>query len=129
MFERDINIVIVSGMIALLLPIFLIAYIHHIIHIFLSKFAPTWQASYMSNTSGIIPGVISWFEAVFTWAIMLIALAATFGIAAATESLFDERLPGLGLLYMGFASYLYHICYLAEEKMTSSASWELSKRP
>ena len=58
---------------ALLSPILVIAVAHHLLHMFLDRYAPTSRSPGMNTTEGLLPSLMSWWEGFYGW--MAIALA------------------------------------------------------
>ena len=58
---------------ALLSPILVIAVAHHLLHMFLDRYAPHTRSPGMRATEGLLPSLMSWWEGFYGW--MAIALA------------------------------------------------------
>lgn len=58
---------------ALLSPIPVVAIAHHWLHIFLDRYSPNTRSPELGKTEGLFPGLMSWWEGLYGW--MTIALA------------------------------------------------------
>jgi hypothetical protein len=124
----DLLIPVVS--ITLLSPIAAIAIVHHIIHLFLSRYAPSLQAPEIGNVTGVFPRLMSWWEGIWGCAAMAIATVGTmligwlilpmFNISyqALVQSSDVERFGGaLIIIWLTIAAYLYQCFYLVEQRI------------
>lgn len=83
------------ALLSALLPIFLIAIAHHGVHLFLDRFFPDSQASDMDRTEGFFPGLLSWWEGLYGWLVIVISTILTLAIIVA----FHTNSSGYALLY------------------------------
>jgi hypothetical protein len=58
----------------LISPIVLIAFVHHWLHLFLDRFFPENKSPEMANLEGWLPGLMSWWEGLFGWQVLAIAM-------------------------------------------------------
>ena len=79
----------------ILSPIIAIAIVHHFICIILDVFSPTTQRRKMLKNSGLLPGLISWWEGWFGWQALLFTLvlstAIEFIFFASQPTIFSEN--------------------------------------
>ena len=126
---------------AMLSPIALIAIAHHFLHLLLDRFFPDTQLLEVGKTEGPLPSLMSWWEGLYGWLILVLAPLITMGILGTfffsstsfaselhkalkilTEifSSWDNarhilRLPTL--LWIAIAAYLYQFQHLAHQRL------------
>jgi hypothetical protein len=124
----DLIVPVIS--LALLSPIAAIAIVHHIIHLFLSRFAPSLQAPEIGNVTGVFPRLMSWWEGIWGCAAMTIASVGTIFLGWMIQPMFNinyENLvrtseseqfgAALILIWLTIAAYLYQCFYLVEQRI------------
>ncbi|NJR61885.1 MAG: hypothetical protein HC769_25485 [Cyanobacteria bacterium CRU_2_1] len=124
--------VIIMSVVAILSPIVVIAAVHHIIHLFLTQFAPKLQAPEIGKTTGLFPGLFSWWEGLWSWMTMMVSILMCLIIMILAHEGFNvsfdknsvnsevdiERLSGfLGCIWLTITAYLYQFTYLAEQRL------------
>lgn len=62
------------GIFALLTPIPVIAFAHHLLHLFLGKYIPGIQTQEMENTQGMKIKIFSWWEGLYGWLTIVISV-------------------------------------------------------
>ncbi|NJO28247.1 MAG: hypothetical protein HC874_12390 [Richelia sp. SL_2_1] len=87
--------VIFFGIFALLTPIPVIAFTHHILHLFLSKYIPGIQTLEMKNTQGFEIKIFSWWEGLYSWVVIVISIMIATALCTYLLPLFDldYRIP------------------------------------
>ncbi|MBE9212503.1 hypothetical protein IQ247_07210 [Plectonema cf. radiosum LEGE 06105] len=87
--------VIFFGIFALLTPIPVIAFTHHILHLFLRKYIPVIQTLEMKNTQGFEIKIFSWWEGLYGWVVILISMMIATALCTYLIPLFDldYRIP------------------------------------
>lgn len=65
------------NLLALLMPILLIAIAHHYLHLFLDHFFPHSPTDKQQASMAFFPGLISWWEGFYGWSIILLATLIT----------------------------------------------------
>ncbi len=133
--SRQIEPIIVFGINAALSPVVLIAFFHHFLHKVVGRLFPSIQAPEVGETKGIIPGLISWWEGFFSWAILWIATLVSIEaiviarpvLGVSWSTLIDPNyfwsfgnrqidiIAGVG--WLGTAAYLYQLQYLIEQRL------------
>lgn len=68
---------------AILSPIVAIAIVHHLLHLFLDRFFPDSQSTEIDGTTGIFPGMMSWWEGLYGWTVIFISTLITIAIIIA----------------------------------------------
>jgi hypothetical protein len=124
----DLLIPVVS--LTLLSPIGAIAIVHHIIHLFLSRYAPSLQAPEIGNVTGIFPRLMSWWEGIWGCAAMAIATTGTLLIGWLSLPMFNINYQALVqssdverfgtfliVIWLTIAAYLYQCFYLVEQRI------------
>jgi hypothetical protein len=114
----------------LLSPIGAIAIVHHIIHLFLSRYAPKLQAPEIGNVTGVFPRLMSWWEGIWGCAAIAIATIGTLLIGWFIQPMFNinyqaliqnsdvERFgAALTIIWLTISAYLYQCFYLVEQRI------------
>ncbi len=120
---------------ALLSPILVIAVVHHLLHMFLDRYAPTSRSPGMSNTEGLLPSLMSWWEGFYGWMAIALAMLVSLMIeilSSRSYSSFYEMLAWwdelrdlftLPTLYrVVTAAYLYQFEYLVRNHLMAVGS-------
>jgi hypothetical protein len=130
-----------------LLPIVLIAIVHHILHLWMSRYAPSLKAPEIGTISGFFPTLFSWWAGIVGWAAMIfsclgVTLVATltyklFGIDAEAIAYrlalgeygiiphlygktFDRFVLLQSLSWLTFSAYIYHCYQCVEENLIAA---------
>lgn len=76
------DLLIMFLIVIILLPILIIAFTHHYLHLLINRFASEIQAPEIANIQGILPNLISWWEGIYGWVVIVISTLITvfFGI-------------------------------------------------
>jgi hypothetical protein len=104
-----INFIILS-------PILNIAFVHHWIHLLLSRFAPSLQAPEIGKVSGFMPTLFSWWEGLMGWTVMMVALLVNFSVYGLfvdwswqpSESITNTLGSLFTFTWLTCSAYLYH---------------------
>lgn len=126
---------------ALLSPILVIAVAHHLLHIFLDRYAPTSRSPGMNTAEGILPTLMSWWEGFYGWMALALALAISSMIEIIFSSSFNSLYHLLGwwdelrdlftlptLYRVITAAYLYQFEYLVRNHLMAVGSGTQSHR-
>lgn len=122
------------GIIAMLSPIVAIAFVHHILHLILGQFIPSFQPSEIGTLQGWVPGLISWWEGLYGWLAIFLTTLTTIGLAILLMPLFglsfqkiityDYNLSDktaieswVGTIWLVIAAGLYQIEYLVKRRI------------
>ncbi|HYW20891.1 MAG TPA: hypothetical protein VE956_16630 [Nodularia sp. (in: cyanobacteria)] len=120
--------------ITLLCPIPIIAFTHHFVHLFFSRFIPEIQAPEIGIVKGLIPKLMSWWEGIYAWVVITLSTLTSFLVgtiilplfqlnyATAVESytLFQETIIVIfGLIWLIQGALLYQIDYLVGHRLIS----------
>jgi hypothetical protein len=65
---------------ALLSPILVIAVAHHVLHLFLDRYASGSRSPGMTTTEGLFPTLMSWWEGFYGWMAIALAIVVSFMI-------------------------------------------------
>jgi hypothetical protein len=138
---RNAELVIASVILILLSPITIIAFIHHLLHLVTSQFAPGIQAPEVGKVKGLIPTLSSWWEGLYGWLVIVIATLLSFSlciflfplfnlsfyIQVVDYSSFQEIIITIfGILWLINASLLYQVEYLYRKRIISAYSIQKS---
>jgi len=77
-FANSIELLVVFIILSLLSPIPVITFTHHILHLFLARFLPAIQTREIGKPHGLIPGIISWWEGLYGWLVIVISTLLAF---------------------------------------------------
>ncbi|MGM3304429.1 hypothetical protein ACSQ6I_00305 [Anabaena sp. WFMT] len=69
-FTNSPELLMVFAILAIISPIFVITYTHHIFHTIISQFFPKIQALEIGNPKGLIPGIVSIWEGLYGWLVI-----------------------------------------------------------
>ncbi len=123
---------------SILLPILVIAFAHHLLHLYLDRYFPDPQAS--EKTEGFFPGLMSWWEGMYGWLVIVISTILAIAILAAFSSdssgyaflyymqtlfAWDEPKHLLSAPVIGrtiIAAYLYHVEYLVRRRVKNEGA-------
>lgn len=67
-------------LLGLVFPIILIAFAHHLLHLFLDRFFPASRLPGMNNVQGWLPSLMSWWEGLYGWLVLILATIVSVGI-------------------------------------------------
>lgn len=122
---------ILVGVLALLSPILLIAITHHLIHWLTDHFFPNTQAPAMKN-KGLIPGLMSWWEGLYGWLVLILSTLISIGILGPFFPSFQliyqfswwdktpNFLAGSTILWLVIAACLYQFQYIVQRHLLST---------
>ena len=126
---------IVLYFLALLSPILVIAVIHHWLHIFLDRFFPNTRSPEMGNPQGFFPGLMSWWEGLYGWQAialaMLVSTAVTIIFLPSFSSLYQlldwwDEVKSFFMIPMFIrlvtVAYLYQLEHLVRQHLLSIGS-------
>ncbi len=119
---------IVFNFLAYISPIFALAVGHHYFHLLLDKYLPENSFSKMGKVEGFIPGLISWWEGLYGWVVILLSVTVSNVIIAFLSAPWINpilvlnwnnpltSIPFLPLVIRCLsAAYLYHFEYLVRQ--------------
>ncbi|BAY14771.1 hypothetical protein NIES21_05290 [Anabaenopsis circularis NIES-21] len=129
-FTKSIELSVILCILIILSPILLIAFTHHFLHLFISHFLSKIQAPEVGKMQGLLPGLISCWEGLYGWLVIIISgliavLCFTFFMPvfniSYNQAIVDYTeyqrniITGLfGTFYISTASAIYHIEYLVK---------------
>ena len=130
------NLSILVWVAALVTPIALIAIAHHILHLFLDRFFPDSKGDDRDSNPGFFPGLMSWWEGLYGWLVIVLSTLLTFGLIASfavTHRDYYQTLVNLlsawdktrhffsipTLIWIVIAAYLYHFEDLVHRHLKS----------
>lgn len=126
----------IFGTAALLSPIPVVAVVHHLIHYIIEKFVPTIKASEIGKIRGLTPGIISWWEGLYAWLVIMLSTLISFVICTiilvqlgfSYETITynyvqqEANINRFATLWIICAASFYQIEYLFKRRLTSSNS-------
>ena len=136
------EVLVVFGILALLSPIPAIAFAHHFLHLFLGRFIPVIQAPEIGKLQGLLPGLISWWEGLYGWLVIVLATLTATALCTVFLPLFnlsyEKIIYGYSqaeikiqaiftVLWIIDAANLYQIEYLVKRRLISVNS--VSSKP
>ncbi len=104
----------------ILTPIGLVAIAHHTLHSILNQYFPESKAPESEQVKGFFPGLMSWWEGLYSWLVILLASIITVPLAIAILQpdqlssfwlwLLNTRpfFSPVSILWLLIAAYLYH---------------------
>ena len=120
---------------ALLSPILVIAVAHHVLHIFLERYASGSRSPGMTTTEGLFPTLMSWWEGFYGWMAIALAIVVSFMIEILSYSSFNSLYDMLAwwdelrdlftlptLYRVVTAAYLYQFEYLVRNHLMAVGS-------
>jgi len=70
---RSIELLVLFSIITIISPIIIIALTHHCLHLVLSRFLPDIQTPEIGITKGFIPKLMSWWEGLYGWLVIILS--------------------------------------------------------
>ncbi|MEM6399113.1 MAG: hypothetical protein AAF757_02615 [Cyanobacteria bacterium P01_D01_bin.116] len=83
------HLLVLFGVFSLLIPIPIIAFTHHLLHLFLSKYISAIQTPEMKNTRGMKIKIFSWWEGLYSWLVIVISIMIATAMSIFLLPLFD----------------------------------------
>ncbi|TAE56713.1 MAG: hypothetical protein EAZ76_14450 [Nostocales cyanobacterium] len=72
-FTNSPDLLIIFAILAIISPIFVITFTHHIVHVIISQFFPSIQTPEIRKTKGFIPGIVSIWEGLYGWLVVYLS--------------------------------------------------------
>ena len=129
------------AVLAILSPILVIAVAHHLLHLFLDRYFPDTQSPKMGRTEGIFPGLISWWEGMYGWLVIVLSIVLSIAIMSAFLPYNSSSYALFGYMQMLFswdrpehilsvpnigrtiiAAYLYQFEYLVHRQISVTSN-------
>jgi hypothetical protein len=123
------------GILAIVFPIIIVAVMHHIFHVFLDNCIPDSQTPQTERTTGVSPSLISWWEGLYSWLVLVLATILSVGIVAVflpESELYrliylwnrvwyklDYLITFPTLIWLVVAAYLYQFEHLVRQRLMS----------
>ncbi|MDZ7950993.1 hypothetical protein [Nostoc sp. DedQUE09] len=144
-FAHSLQLFIIFTILLILSPIPIISLTHHCLHLLISRFISEIQAPEIGKTQGLLPGIMSWWEGLYAWLVIVISIliAAFFStiVLPLFYSSFDRQIEyytqiqninnniGLifGLFYIFASALIYQIEYLVKYRIISAYSGNKQK--
>ncbi|MFN6536806.1 MAG: hypothetical protein RM021_010585 [Nostoc sp. EkiNYC01] len=136
-FVNSLELFVMFTILLILSPIIIITFSHHCLHLLLSRFISEIQAPEIGKTQGFFPGIISWWEGLYAWLVIVIStLIATFfctiflpdfnlSYAQPLEyyrEFHNKIIVLFGLFYIFTGALVYQIEYLVRQRIISAYS-------
>ncbi|MEA5551585.1 hypothetical protein VB713_11440 [Anabaena cylindrica UHCC 0172] len=77
-FANSPELFMIVTILVIILPIFIITFAHHILHIYIKKFFPKIQSPEMQNVQGFTPGIVSIWEGLYGWLVICLSSSIAF---------------------------------------------------
>jgi hypothetical protein len=134
-FVRSPEIFAIITILIVLSPILIIAFTHHFLHIFISRFFPEIQSKEIGRTQGLLPGIISWWEGLYGWLVIVMStllsfLACTFflpffrlsyRVSVINYTDFQQKIILLfGFFWLFAGSLIYQIEFLFKRRLIAA---------
>ncbi|MDZ8089548.1 MAG: hypothetical protein RMY16_28945 [Nostoc sp. DedQUE12b] len=144
-FAHSLQLFVIFTILLILSPIPIISLTHHCLHLLISRFISEIQAPEIGKTQGFLPGIMSWWEGLYAWLVIVISIliAAFFStiVLPLFYSSFDRQIEyytqiqninnniGLifGLFYISASALIYQIEYLVKHRIISAYSGNKQK--
>ncbi|MBD2452981.1 hypothetical protein H6G80_02550 [Nostoc sp. FACHB-87] len=130
----SIELFVILYILIILSPIPVIAFTHHFLHLFLGSFLSQIQAPEIGKPRGLLPGLMSWWEGLYGWLVIIIAGLTAFLLTTFFLPIFDisynqpiiyyteyQRtiIVIFGIFYISISSVIYHVEYLVKLRYIS----------
>jgi len=136
-FVNSLELFVMFTILLFLSPIIIISFTHHCLHLLLSRFIPEIQAPEIGKTQGFFPGIMSWWEGLYAWVVIVISTLIAIFLSTIflpffnityTQSLeyyinFHNKIVIIfGFFYIFAAALIYQIEYLVRQRIISAYS-------
>ncbi|MBW4675295.1 MAG: hypothetical protein KME52_15125 [Desmonostoc geniculatum HA4340-LM1] len=136
-FVNSLELFVMFTILLILSPIIIITFTHHCLHLLISRFISEIQAPEIGKTQGFFPGIMSWWEGLYAWLVIVIStLIATFfctiflpdfnlSYAQPLEyyrGFHNKIIVLFGLFYILTGALIYQIEYLVRQRIISAYS-------
>ncbi|BAY09669.1 hypothetical protein [Calothrix sp. NIES-2098] len=133
-FANSLELVILFTIITIVSPIPIIAFTHHLLHLFLSRFISEAQAPEIGNTKGLLPKLMSWWEGLYGWLVIILStLISAFFCTLLLPFFKDNYLKNIedytnfdqnivvifGIIWLIQAAFIYQVEYLVRHRFIS----------
>ncbi|MEH1950198.1 MAG: hypothetical protein V7K77_25060 [Nostoc sp.] len=144
-FVHSPELFFIFTILLILSPIPIISLTHHCLHLLISRFISEIQAPEIGRAQGLLPGIMSWWEGLYAWLVIVISIliAAVFSIILIplfypsynrqieyyTQIQNINNNIGLifGLFYISVSALIYQIEYLVRYRIISAYSGNKEK--
>jgi len=136
-FANSIELLVIFIILSLLSPIPVITFTHHILHLFIARFMPVIQTREIGKLHGLIPGIISWWEGLYGWLVVVMSTLLAFLVSTIFLPLFnlnyakspDNYTPFekniiviFAIFWLTQAALIYQLEYLVKRRLISAYS-------
>ncbi|MEH1809119.1 hypothetical protein [Nostoc sp.] len=146
-FVHSPQLFVIFTILLILSPIPIISLTHHCLHLLISRFISEIQAPEIGRTQGLLPGIMSWWEGLYAWLVIVISILIAAFFCTILLPLFypsyDRQIEyytqiqninnniGLifGLFYISAGALIYQIEYLVRHRIISAYSGNKEKDP
>jgi len=133
-FTKSLELAVVLSILIILAPIPVIAFTHNFLHLIISQFISKIQAPEIGKIKGFFPGLISWWEGLYGWLVIIISGLIAFLFCTLFLPIFNinynqpiiyyteyqRYIIGLfGFFYISVGSVIYHLEYLVKRRYIS----------
>ncbi|MDZ8034102.1 hypothetical protein [Nostoc sp. DedSLP04] len=138
-FVRSPELFLIFTILLILSPIPIISLTNHCLHLLISRFISEIQAPEIGTTQGLLPGLMSWWEGLYAWLVIVIStlIAALFStiLLPLFNPNYDRQLEYytqleninniiliFGLFYIYAGALIYQIEYLVKNRIIPAYS-------
>jgi hypothetical protein len=136
-FLKSPELFFIFTILLVLFPIPIISFTHHFLHLLISRFMPEIQAPEIGRTQGLLPGIMSWWEGLYAWLVIVISTLLTAFFSTIILSFFnlsyakaikyyielqDNLIVMFGLFQISGMALNYQIEYLVKHRIISAYS-------
>ncbi|MDZ8080050.1 MAG: hypothetical protein RMX35_13380 [Nostoc sp. DcaGUA01] len=134
-FTNSLELFFMFIILSILSPILIISFTHHCLHLFFSRFLPEIQAPEIGKTQGLLPGIMSWWEGLYAWLVIVISTLIAIFCCTIFLPFFnlsyiklfeyyrnfkDWIILVFGLFYIVAGASIYQIEYLVRRRIIST---------
>ncbi|MFN6558871.1 MAG: hypothetical protein RMY28_003575 [Nostoc sp. ChiSLP01] len=131
-FVNSLELFVMFTILLILSPIIIITFTHHCLHLLLSRFLSEIQAPEIGKTQGFFPGLMSWWEGLYAWLVIVISTLIAIFFCAIFLPFFNINYPQhleyyknfhnkiivlFGFFYIFAAALIYQIEYLVRQRI------------
>ncbi|MDZ7964728.1 MAG: hypothetical protein RM368_07085 [Nostoc sp. DedSLP03] len=138
-FVNSPDLFAIFTILLILSPIPIISLTHHCLHLLISRFISEIQAPEIGRTQGFLPGIMSWWEGLYAWLVIVIStliaaffstiLLPFFNLSHARQIEYYTQMQNInniilifGLFYVSAGALIYQIEYLVKKRIISAHS-------
>ncbi len=138
-FVHSPELFLIFTILLILSPIPIISLTHHCLHLLVSQLISETQAPEIGRTHGLLPGIMSWWEGLYAWLVIVISTLIALLFSIILLPLFNpnygrqieyytqldninNEIVIFGLFYISAGALIYQIEYLVKHRIISAYS-------